>query len=52
MKIAPDGKSFEIIPIPIYQSDNERTFTKKHYLFPVPQGQRDLNPNLDQNEGW
>ena len=52
MKIAPDGKSFEIIPLPIYQSDNERTFTKKHYLFPVPQGQRDLNPNLDQNEGW
>ena len=46
MKIAPDGKSFEIIPIPIYQSDNERTFTKKHYLFPVPQGQRDLNPIL------
>lgn len=52
MKIAPDGKSFEIIDLPIYSSDNDRTFTKKRYLFPVPQGERDMNPNLDQNEGW
>lgn len=52
MKIAPDGKSFEIIDLPNYVSDNERTFTKKRYLFPVPQGERDQNPNLDQNAEW
>lgn len=52
MKIAPDGKSFEVIDLPIYESDNDRTFTKRRYLFPVPKGQRDVNPNLDQNEGW
>lgn len=52
MKIAPDGKSFEIISLPNYVSDNERTFTKKRYLFPVPQDERNQNPNLDQNEGW
>lgn len=52
MKIDPDGKSFEIIDLPNYVSDNERTFTKKRYLFPVPQGERDQNPNLDQNPEW
>ncbi|WP_274972597.1 RagB/SusD family nutrient uptake outer membrane protein [Bacteroides fluxus] len=24
----------------------------KNYLFPIPQGERDLNPNLSQNPGW
>lgn len=52
MKIAADGKSFEITDLPIFKSDNDRTFTKKRYLFPVPQGERDKNPNLDQNEDW
>ncbi len=52
MKIAADGKSFEIIDLPIYKDDNERVFTAKRYLFPVPQGERDKNPNLDQNPGW
>ena len=52
MKISSDGKSFEIIALPNYVADNERVFTKKRYLFPVPQGERDQNTNLDQNEGW
>lgn len=29
-----------------------RVFTKKHYLFPVPQGEIDANPALQQNTGW
>lgn len=30
-----------------------RTFDKnRHYLWPVPQAERDLNPNLTQNPGW
>lgn len=52
MEIAEDGMSFKIIDLPIYVTDNERKFTKKHYLFPVPQGERDKNPNLDQNPEW
>lgn len=52
MKIAPDGRSFEIVDLPIYKEANVRKFTKKRYLFPVPQGERDNNGNLDQNEGW
>jgi starch-binding outer membrane protein, SusD/RagB family len=30
----------------------ERTFTQKHYLFPIPQAERDRNPNLEQNDLW
>lgn len=25
---------------------------EKHYLYPIPQQERDNNPNLTQNEGW
>lgn len=52
LEIAADGKSFEIIPLPFKVSDNERAFTKKRYLLPVPQKERDLNPALDQNPDW
>ncbi|MDQ3681831.1 MAG: RagB/SusD family nutrient uptake outer membrane protein [Bacteroidota bacterium] len=31
----------------------DRKFDKtKHYLFPIPQSERDKNPNLSQNPGW
>lgn len=52
ISISEDGKSFEIIPLPYQTSFNERIFTKKRYLFPVPEGERVNNPSLDQNEGW
>lgn len=52
ISIAEDGRSFEIIPLPYKVNDNIRVFTKKRYLLPVPQGQRDLNPSLDQNLDW
>lgn len=29
-----------------------RTWTQKNYLYPLPQDQRQLNPNLGQNPGW
>ena len=29
-----------------------RVFDKKHYLYPLPSDQRQLNPSLGQNEGW
>ena len=52
ISISEDGKSFEIIPLPYQTSFNERVFTEKRYLFPVPEGERINNPSLDQNEGW
>ena len=29
-----------------------RTWAQKNYLYPLPQDQRQLNPNLTQNPGW
>lgn len=29
-----------------------RTFADKNYLWPIPQKERDINKNLDQNEGY
>ena len=29
-----------------------RTWSQKNYLYPLPQDQRQLNPNLGQNPGW
>jgi hypothetical protein len=31
----------------------EKVFNKnKHYLWPIPQTEKVLNPNLSQNPGW
>ena len=30
----------------------ERVFEEKHYLLPIPQFERDKNPNLEQNFGY
>lgn len=32
--------------------ESERQFLPKHYLFPLPTNQLQLNPNLKQNPGW
>lgn len=52
IEIAADGKSFELINMPFNHSNNIGSFSARRYLFPVPQKQRDLNENLDQNPGW
>jgi len=52
ISISEDGKTFEYIPLPYRLDQNERIFTEKRYLFPVPQGERNLNPALDQNPMW
>lgn len=52
ISISEDGMNFKIIPLPYQTAFNERLFTKKRYLFPVPEGERVNNPSLDQNEGW
>lgn len=52
IEIAKDGLSFKIIPIPYIGADNERNFTEKRFLLPVPQAQISQNNNLDQNPFW
>lgn len=32
--------------------DQDRNWTDKNYLLPIPSGQLELNPNLGQNPGW
>ena len=32
--------------------EGNRQFEQKHYLFPLPSSQLQLNPNLGQNPGW
>lgn len=39
-------------PVTVEAVSSTRTFTDKHYLWPVPQKEIDLNPNLLQNKGW
>lgn len=36
----------------VISSKSNHSFAKKHYLWPIPQKQRDLNPNLVQNPGY
>lgn len=35
-----------------FKRDNRVFEVPKHYLFPIPQSECDLNENLKQNEGW
>jgi starch-binding outer membrane protein, SusD/RagB family len=50
LEITEDGKSFSIINLPF---DDQRKFSAKRYLFPIPENQRQLNENLgEQNPGW
>lgn len=35
-----------------FKRDNRVFEVPKHYLFPIPQSECDLNKNLNQNEGW
>lgn len=36
-----------------YLRVNERTFNpNRHYLWPIPREERNMNPNLSQNTGW
>lgn len=53
INIAKDGRSFEIIPLPFNRNENSgKVFTERRFLLPVPEGERLLNKNLDQNPGW
>ena len=51
-EISSDGQSFEIKDIVLNPDNQKKRFSTKRYLFPVPQGERDLNEKLDQNPGW
>lgn len=51
-EIAADGKSFQFKDVFLNPANHKKRFSPKRYLFPVPQGERDLNDQLDQNPGW
>ncbi|NMH86875.1 RagB/SusD family nutrient uptake outer membrane protein [Flavivirga algicola] len=51
-EVSEDGMSYEIIEQPLNKSENERVFTSRRYLFPVPEKEILLNGNLDQNPGY
>ena len=52
--ISEDGRTFSIGTVQAVEAANERVFTKRRYLLPVPRSERNENPNLadDQNPGW
>lgn len=46
------GLNHELLDYRGMQLGYERVFTEKDYLWPIPQLELDLNPNLEQNPGW
>ncbi|EOR94609.1 hypothetical protein ADIARSV_2207 [Arcticibacter svalbardensis MN12-7] len=46
----PSGKG--PVKAMIIDPKSARQFSRKNYLWPIPSGQRLLNPNLKQNPGW
>ena len=54
IEIEADGKSFEIIPVPVVGPSNDRKFTTRRYFLPIPKNETILNEKLsdDQNPGW
>lgn len=44
-----DKETGELVSI---VTDYKKKFTKKDYLWPIPYNERQLNPNLNQNDGW
>ncbi|SMO32486.1 Starch-binding associating with outer membrane [Saccharicrinis carchari] len=52
ISIGEDGKTFEIIPVPVVAGANDRNFTSRRYLLPLPKSETNENPNINQNPGW
>lgn len=54
IEISEDGAHFSIIPVPVVGPANERRFSAKRYLLPIPRIETIENEALanDQNEGW
>lgn len=47
LNIAADGNAFyQVVPF------ETRVFLKKHYLFPIPQSEVDIDKEMVQNTGW
>lgn len=50
--ISPDGKTFSFADVTL-NNNNNRTFTSRRFLFPVPLSEIQANENLKpNNEGW
>jgi hypothetical protein len=48
----PHGAKFAANNTQLIQLDMRRFNKDRDYLFAVPQSQRDINPNLTQNNGY
>ncbi|MBK3519664.1 RagB/SusD family nutrient uptake outer membrane protein [Carboxylicivirga marina] len=51
IEISEDGQSYSIIET----KDNggqDPAFVNRRYYYPIPHGERQANPNLEQNPGW
>jgi hypothetical protein len=52
IEISKDRKTYRVEEI-THSQNNVRIFNEdRRYLFPIPHGQRERNPNLGQNPGW
>ncbi len=54
VEIAADGKSYRFVPVPVVAAANDRHFTSRRYLLPLPRTEIITNDALlhDQNPGW
>ena len=52
IKISADGKRYEFIDVPVVGTVNNRSFSARRYLLPVPLNEITTNPALQQNPGW
>jgi len=51
-EISADGTSYQEIPVFLGGSTHDKRFSERRYLFPVPENERILNEELDQNPLW
>ncbi len=50
--VGKDDRTVEIDGVPRRYIETRYFDASKGYLFPIPQGERDLNPGLEQNPNW
>jgi hypothetical protein len=50
--VGKENRTVTVNGVPRRYVDTYSFDASKHYLFPIPQSEIDLNPNLKQNPGW
>ncbi|TLX74367.1 RagB/SusD family nutrient uptake outer membrane protein [Labilibacter sediminis] len=52
IKFYVDGRNEDGLPTSTSTTGAQNFDARKHWLFPIPQFERDVNPNLEQNGTW